>query len=62
MDKFRKSTSVKPKRQYVHRVTRETYELEIDESDLYGRTHKLHNSQHHWEGDKSAFEKEFERL
>jgi hypothetical protein len=46
---------------YVHRKDRESYSLRVVAGDPHGRTHKLHNAEHYWEGTKEEVEKEFER-
>jgi hypothetical protein len=52
---------VRPKRRYVHRETRESFELAIVEGDPHERPYKLRNGLHYWEGSKDDFEKSFER-
>jgi len=47
---------------YVHRNNREVFTLRVDPNDLYGRTHKLHNGEHHWEGTEAQFTAEFDRF
>lgn len=40
----------------------EEFQLKIVEDDELGRTHKLKNNEHFWEGTKEDFKKEFEKL
>lgn len=39
----------------------EEFQLKIVEDDELGRTHKLKNKEHFWEGTKDQFKKEFEK-
>lgn len=49
------------KGEYVKNDDGETYGLAIIENDPLGRTHKLQNDVHFWEGTKDEFKQQFEK-
>ncbi len=47
------------KGKYTRRSDGEEYALAVVHGDINGRTHKLMNSEHYWEGTYEQFKKEF---
>jgi hypothetical protein len=48
-------------KKFISRHDKQAYHLKVDENDPRGRTHKLKNLTHFWEGDEEAFKDHFDK-